>query len=121
MSFCAPFSEYETKVHLKTIINWIWPWVSDYESDEKGALDDYYYNDGDDVADEGLVEVVEVVEKVVEREEGESVDGAVGEGAGEGGEKKANEPFAVPTASAFYTHDDRRRNSSGGGGGGRNR
>ncbi|GJR60365.1 zinc knuckle CX2CX4HX4C containing protein [Tanacetum coccineum] len=90
--------------------------VSDYESDEQGAPDDYNYNDGDDddVADE---ELVEVVEKVVEREEGESVDG---EEVGEGGEKKANEPFAVPTAGAFYMHDDRSRNSSGGGGG-RNR
>ncbi|GKG14602.1 protein MLN51 [Tanacetum coccineum] len=99
-------------------------WVSDYESDVQGAPDDYNYNDGDDdddMAYEGLVEVVEVVEKVVEREEGESVDGTVGEGEAGGGEKKANEPFAVPTADAFYMHDDQSHNSSGCGGGGRNR
>nr|GEU94364.1 hypothetical protein [Tanacetum cinerariifolium] len=98
--------------------------VSDYESDEQGAPDDYNYNDGDDYGNDDVAdeELVEVVEKVVEREEGESVDGEVGEGEGEGGEKKANEPFAVPTAGAFYMHDDRSRNSSGGGGGGgRNR
>ncbi|GJW91032.1 protein MLN51 [Tanacetum coccineum] len=103
---------------------WVSSRVSDYESDVQGAPDDYNYNDGDDdddMAYEGLVEVVEVVEKVVEREEGESVDGTVGEGEAGGGEKKANEPFAVPTADAFYMHDDRSHNSSGCGGGGRNR
>ncbi|XP_017237002.1 protein MLN51 homolog [Daucus carota subsp. sativus] len=31
------------------------------------------------------------------------------------GEKKENEPFAVPTAGAFYMHDDRFRESRGGG------
>jgi hypothetical protein len=28
-------------------------------------------------------------------------------------EKKENEPFAVPTAGAFYMHDDRFRDNSG--------
>ncbi|KAK1259459.1 hypothetical protein QJS04_geneDACA005511 [Acorus gramineus] len=32
---------------------------------------------------------------------------------GEEGEKKENEPFAVPTAGAFYMHDDRFRDSGG--------
>lgn len=31
-----------------------------------------------------------------------------------GEEKKENEPFAVPTAGAFYMHDDRFRDSAGG-------
>jgi hypothetical protein len=35
---------------------------------------------------------------------------------GEEGEegKKGNQPFAVPTAGAFYMHDDRFRDSAGG-------
>ena len=40
-----------------------------------------------------------------------------GEGEGEGEEeeeKKENEPFAVPTAGAFYMHDDRFRDNAGG-------
>ena len=37
----------------------------------------------------------------------------IAEGEGEEG-KKENEPFAVPTAGAFYMHDDRFRESSGG-------
>lgn len=35
-------------------------------------------------------------------------------GQGEGEEKKENEPFAVPTAGAFYMHDDRFRENGGG-------
>ncbi|KAG2722986.1 hypothetical protein I3760_02G152100 [Carya illinoinensis] len=37
-----------------------------------------------------------------------------GEDRGEGEEKKENEPFAVPTAGAFYMHDDRFRDNAGG-------
>lgn len=33
---------------------------------------------------------------------------------GENEEKKENEPYAVPTAGAFYMHDDRFRDNSGG-------
>ncbi|KAE9467821.1 hypothetical protein C3L33_00286, partial [Rhododendron williamsianum] len=60
---------------------------------------------------------------VAEREgegEGEERDRDVGESTeevnNEGGEegKKENEPFAVPTAGAFYMHDDRFRDSAGG-------
>ncbi|CAI9114076.1 OLC1v1014702C3 [Oldenlandia corymbosa var. corymbosa] len=40
-------------------------------------------------------------------------DGEV-DGDREEEEKKENEPFAVPTAGAFYMHDDRFRDSSGG-------
>ncbi|PRQ50831.1 putative Btz domain-containing protein [Rosa chinensis] len=51
-----------------------------------------------------------------------SVDGTVdehgenqtGEGEEEEEEKKENEPFAVPTAGAFYMHDDRFRDNAGG-------
>lgn len=40
----------------------------------------------------------------------------------EEGEKKGVEPFSVPTAGAFYMHDDRFRENRGGrGGGGRHR
>jgi len=35
-------------------------------------------------------------------------------GNGDEEEKKENEPFAVPTAGAFYMHDDRFRDNSGG-------
>lgn len=53
-------------------------------------------------------------------EDGEEIGENVGEGSGE---KKENEPFAVPTAGAFYMHDDRFRESggAGGAGGGRHR
>lgn len=42
----------------------------------------------------------------------DNANGEVGEGGQE--EKKENEPFAVPTAGAFYMHDDRFRDSAGG-------
>lgn len=44
----------------------------------------------------------------------ESVDGRVGNNVAEESEKKENEPFAVPTAGAFYMHDDRFRDNAGG-------
>ncbi|XP_062089540.1 protein MLN51 homolog [Humulus lupulus] len=47
----------------------------------------------------------------------ESEDAQVGsqaEGEEEEEEKKENEPFAVPTAGAFYMHDDRFRDNAGG-------
>ncbi|CAN0878278.1 Protein MLN51 homolog [Linum grandiflorum] len=40
--------------------------------------------------------------------------GEAGENVKEEEEKKENEPFAVPTAGAFYMHDDRYRESVGG-------
>lgn len=45
---------------------------------------------------------------------GESAAGAHGKNQGEEEEKKANEPFAVPTAGAFYMHDDRFQDSGSG-------
>ncbi|XP_048319178.2 protein MLN51 homolog [Ziziphus jujuba] len=44
----------------------------------------------------------------------ESVDANVGAQGKEEEDKKENEPFAVPTAGAFYMHDDRFRDSAGG-------
>lgn len=44
----------------------------------------------------------------------ESVDTNVGVQGEEEVEKKENEPFAVPTAGAFYMHDDRFRDNAGG-------
>ena len=44
----------------------------------------------------------------------ESLDAHVGSQAEGEEEKKENEPFAVPTAGAFYMHDDRFRDNAGG-------
>lgn len=46
--------------------------------------------------------------------EEESVNAHVGAQAEDEEEKKENEPFAVPTAGAFYMHDDRFRDNAGG-------
>ncbi|KAK4349956.1 hypothetical protein RND71_029269 [Anisodus tanguticus] len=115
---------------------------SDGESDGQGATADYdeeeeeeEYDDEEYVEDEeayeedeyqeaGGTSSVKEVEVVVE----EGADGAkevMGEGTGiddsnennvQGEEdKKENEPYAVPTAGAFYMHDDRFRDNAGGG------
>lgn len=51
-------------------------------------------------------------------DDGHLVDGAnehqQGEEVGDEGEKKEIEPYAVPTAGAFYMHDDRFRDNAGG-------
>ncbi|KAM2957813.1 hypothetical protein FF2_024745 [Malus domestica] len=64
----------------------------------------------------GRVEVLAVKESSGDGRR--SVEGSVDENGGnqaeEGEEKKENEPFAVPTAGAFYMHDDRFRENSGG-------
>jgi len=58
-------------------------------------------------------EVVETVgKKELEEERGREIEGA--NQVDEEGEKKENEPFAVPTAGAFYMHDDRFRGNVGG-------
>ncbi|XP_050384715.1 protein MLN51 homolog [Argentina anserina] len=114
------------------------PAHSDDESDDQGGAAEY---DDDDelVEDEEEEEVYEEEEEpYVERGPGgetvlvlneledvggsdgrrRSVDGKVDEDQGgedEGEEeKKENEPFAVPTAGAFYMHDDRFRDNAGG-------
>ncbi|XP_071733461.1 protein MLN51 homolog isoform X2 [Rutidosis leptorrhynchoides] len=97
--------------------------VSDYESDEQGAPAEYDDDDDDDDVndddvnddveselDEEVVIVEEDKEYVVEQ----VVENMNGSEAGEGEKgKKENEPFAVPTAGAFYMHDDRFRGISG--------
>ena len=68
------------------------------------------------------MEEVAVEREYEVREGGDSVevkelDGELSEIQGvdqAGEEKKENEPFAVPTAGAFYMHDDRFRDHAGG-------
>ncbi|KAI3712038.1 hypothetical protein L1987_70587 [Smallanthus sonchifolius] len=102
--------------------------VSDYESDGQGAAAEY---------DDEELDLVEEEEELIKEDEVEGVreevdgvkrendradnvdqfdDNANGGGVGEGREeeKKKNEPSAVPTAGAFYMHDDRFRGSAGG-------
>ncbi|XP_057967845.1 protein MLN51 homolog [Malania oleifera] len=78
--------------------------------------------DGDGDGRGGSFGDVEGVEKVKELD---GVRGVAGEPVTESGgaeqgleeeeeEKKENEPFAVPTAGAFYMHDDRFRDNAGG-------
>ncbi|KAI3803417.1 hypothetical protein L1987_31568 [Smallanthus sonchifolius] len=118
--------------------------VSDYESDGQGAAEEYDDEEYDLVEEEELREEVEgviegasdglkrekdqtdgdglyvseSVDQFDENENGVGVGVGVGVGEGEGvvgqGEKKENEPFAVPTAGAFYMHDDRFIDSAGG-------
>ncbi|KAI3952900.1 hypothetical protein MKW92_035420 [Papaver armeniacum] len=89
--------------------------VSDGESDGQGG----------EIEEEEEEEEEEYVERVISGNDGNEVSGGVlesfggggdnGDGEGEEsvdkvegeGEKKENEPFAVPTAGAFYMHDDR--------------
>ncbi|XP_076930943.1 protein MLN51 homolog [Bidens hawaiensis] len=111
--------------------------VSDYESDGQGAAAEYDDDDDDDEEeeeeelelvedeeDEGVIETVVI--RSVDRfddDDNNNRSGGVEEGEGEGRveEKKENEPFAVPTAGAFYMHDDRFRDGGCGRGRGRNR
>ncbi|CAN4088937.1 unnamed protein product [Withania somnifera] len=111
--------------------------AADYDEDEEEEeeeYDDEEYVEDDEVYEEDEYQEVggtsgrgvnkESVEAAVE-----GVDGAkevVGEGTGidDGNEnnnvqqgeeeKKQNEPYAVPTAGAFYMHDDRFRDNAGG-------
>ncbi|XP_052175751.1 protein MLN51 homolog isoform X2 [Diospyros lotus] len=113
---------------------------SDGESDGRGAPEDY--DDEESEIEEEELERVEDEEDEDEEEEMPEEDGARvgGEAAAtvqeldldtgrsvsesfpelDGGnqveqEKKENEPFAVPTAGAFYMHDDRFRDNARGG------
>ncbi|KAJ0674115.1 putative protein MLN51 plant [Helianthus annuus] len=98
--------------------------VSDYESDDQGAPAEY--NDDDEEEEFELLEeeveedevegVIEGKSVGVERENDhvDQYDDNVNGGVGEQGEKKENEPFAVPTAGAFYMHDDRFRDRARG-------
>ncbi|KAJ6342615.1 hypothetical protein OIU78_010533, partial [Salix suchowensis] len=110
--------------------------AADYDDDDgeeedalDGEEDEEVYDDGEEgeeevyEEDEGKKGNEEVVKgsgnigvEVREKEiEGRKVDETVEEKVEEGEEgKKENEPFAVPTAGAFYMHDDRFRDSAGG-------
>ncbi|XP_045830182.1 protein MLN51 homolog isoform X2 [Trifolium pratense] len=107
------------------------------DSDGEGGVADYDDDDdeNEEIEEEEEYEEVEVEEEEEEEEEYEEVyvekgvDGSVivvnesvgdvipslGEDSAEVNteEKKENEPFAVPTAGAFYMHDDRFRDNSG--------
>ncbi|XP_057474252.1 protein MLN51 homolog isoform X3 [Actinidia eriantha] len=104
---------------------------SDEESDGQGAPAEYDDDEELEIEEEEELEEDEEVEHVEEeavereyevREGGDSVevkelDGELSEIQGvdqAGEEKKENEPFAVPTAGAFYMHDDRFRDHAGG-------
>ncbi|THG19823.1 hypothetical protein TEA_028912 [Camellia sinensis var. sinensis] len=82
------------------------------EDDERGGKDDVEVGN--------KVEAVEAGGEVVARELDGDRERSVGESTEVQGvnqveeEKKENEPFAVPTAGAFYMHDDRFRDNAGG-------
>lgn len=111
--------------------------AADYDEEEEEEYDDEEY--GEDEEDEyeeagGIVgdgheeSVTDEVEAVAEGADGVKVVVGKGTGSGQGigdgnennvlpgeeEEKKENEPFAVPTAGAFYMHDDRFRDNAGG-------
>ncbi|KAJ8560699.1 hypothetical protein K7X08_022559 [Anisodus acutangulus] len=104
---------------------------SDNESEGQGGAAEYF----DDLVEEEIEEECVVDEGSIGNEEsvveaegiGEEEDGVVkkvlselrsgmddGSGVVLGEEKKVNEPYAVPTAGAFYMHDDRFRDTAGG-------
>ncbi|XP_061359557.1 protein MLN51 homolog isoform X2 [Gastrolobium bilobum] len=104
------------------------------DSDGEGGVADYDEDDDDDDDDangdveEELEEVEVEAEEVYEEKGGSGVEGSVvvvKESDGDvippledsaevhSEEKKENEPFAVPTAGAFYMHDDRFRDNAG--------
>ncbi|GFZ04141.1 CASC3/Barentsz eIF4AIII binding protein [Actinidia rufa] len=98
---------------------------SDGELDGQGAPEEYY-DEESEIEEEELLEEEEVVEEeeygVSGGKEGEGgdevedvrVEAVEASGVVEEEEKKENEPFAVPTAGAFYMHDDRFRDNAGG-------
>ncbi|KAJ8755767.1 hypothetical protein K2173_024311 [Erythroxylum novogranatense] len=111
--------------------------AADYDDDDDEGEEEEIYEDEEEdeeeeVYDEGDVDVFEGVkgggeggvgggratEKVTDVESMNAGDGMEGQGTVEGGEeeegKKENEPFAVPTAGAFYMHDDRFRDNAAG-------
>jgi len=115
----------------------------DADADERDVAADRRMNHSDDSDGEGgvadyddeeeLEEEEEEEEELLEEEEDEGRVGGEGgvngtvvkdsdadvkgpleeSGNGDDEEKKENEPFAVPTAGAFYMHDDRFRDNAG--------
>ncbi|KAF5203171.1 Mln51-like protein [Thalictrum thalictroides] len=76
--------------------------VSEHGDNDTGKVQVETLEEGESGGDEQRLSGEQLVDENKEQEEGE---------------KKENEPFAVPTAGAFYMHDDRFREN----GGGRNR
>ncbi|XP_060167346.1 protein MLN51 homolog [Lycium barbarum] len=91
---------------------------SDDESEGQGGAAEYDEEEiEEEYVDEGNEEsgVVEEEDGVVKEVLGELRSGMEdGSGVVLGEEKKVNEPYAVPTAGAFYMHDDRFRDNAGG-------
>uniref|UniRef100_A0A7N0UZS6 Btz domain-containing protein n=1 Tax=Kalanchoe fedtschenkoi TaxID=63787 RepID=A0A7N0UZS6_KALFE len=112
--------------------------TSDEESDDQGAPEDYEDEDieedeeeledgvelvaADDVRGRGRERASVDMENGVRGEGMELLEGEIAdrldvgdsENQVEGGEEKEHEPFAVPTAGAFYMHDDRFRENAAG-------
>ncbi|EEF34184.1 protein MLN51 homolog [Ricinus communis] len=87
-----------------------------YEEEEEEIYEDEEEDDthGNEKRVGGRDSAVEVKEKAEEDGvEEKGMEGRMEEGEDEEG-KKENEPFAVPTAGAFYMHDDRFRDNAGG-------
>ncbi|KAL8139427.1 hypothetical protein V2J09_005448 [Rumex salicifolius] len=86
------------------------------EEEELVAVGEYVDNGGEaGVRARGESDATEAIGR--DEEVGDSNEGHVPDGeeqVGEEGEKKENEPFMVPTAGAFYMHDDRFREALGG-------
>ncbi|CAA7403056.1 unnamed protein product [Spirodela intermedia] len=86
------------------------------EEEETGAAVYGRADDGNHVGSAGRAEIP--AEGLEFAGEGNGFDGENQDyhekSQGEGEEKKENEPFAVPTAGAFYMHDDRFRENGGG-------
>ncbi|KAJ8560071.1 hypothetical protein K7X08_004129 [Anisodus acutangulus] len=92
--------------------------ASEYDEEEEEEIDEEYVVDEGIVGNEEIVVEVEtigeedgVVKKVLSELRSGMDDGS---GVVMGEEKKVNEPYAVPTAGAFYMHDDRFRDTAGG-------
>ncbi|KAE8700639.1 CASC3/Barentsz eIF4AIII binding, putative isoform 3 [Hibiscus syriacus] len=91
--------------------------AADYDDDEEELDlddDDEVYDEEDEEFDEEEVEEVRKgeLQENVERNREDVKESGGGEEGEE--EKNENEPFAVPTAGAFYMHDDRFRDNVGG-------
>ncbi|OUZ99716.1 Btz domain [Macleaya cordata] len=84
------------------------------EEDDEIEEDEYEERErGDNDVDEVEVSAVVLESGGDGQRSGEESMEFQGKNQGEG-EKKENEPFAVPTAGAFYMHDDRFRENGGG-------
>lgn len=98
---------------------------SDEELDGQGGADAYEdeceedEEEYDEYEEEEMGEEVVDEEMVVLKDSGKEADEDLEGSKKEGDEKKENEPFSVPTAGAFYMHDDRFRDNGRGRGRGR--